>query len=130
MMMDTKIWGYRPESQYNGLEDLRGFLVETTDARIGEVEMIGSEGGSGGAAGAYLVICLANDTGPGHPGRRVVLPAGVVALVDLASETVLVDGTRQQIMDAPDLDQVHRRPELDYLCRLGGYYASFQGGRH
>jgi hypothetical protein len=49
------------------------------------------------------------------------LPAGVVQRVDLDSETVFVDRTKDEIKDAPEFDETNYREE-PYRSRVGDYY--------
>ena len=76
--------------------DLAGFEVEAVDGLVGNVERSVTD-----AAGAYLVV----DAGALAPlGGRVLLPAGVVADVDLDLERVSVRLTRDQIGSSPAYD--------------------------
>ncbi|WP_042364585.1 hypothetical protein [Streptacidiphilus neutrinimicus] len=117
---DTLIWGYREGTGYQDETDLVGFAVEATDGKIGKV--IHAGGTDSGMR--YIVV----DTGHWIFGKHVVLPAGAVSLIDLARSVVLVDRTRQEIKDAPELEDVIRPPEPDYLDRLSGYYGPFYSG--
>ena len=50
-----------------------------------------------------------------------MLPAGVIRDVDLDSETVYVDLTKDEIKDAPEFDEDTYRDET-YRNQLGEYY--------
>ncbi len=78
--------------------DLTGFSVEATDGGIGKVDEATYE-----TSRSYIVV----DTGPWIFGKKVLLPAGVVQRVDLDSETVFVNRTKDEIKNAPELT---RRP--------------------
>jgi hypothetical protein len=74
-----------------------------------------------GPNASYIVV----DTGPWIFGKHVVLPAGAVSLVDQARQKVFVDRTRQEIKDAPHLEQLFRHPEDEYPNGLARYYGKF-----
>jgi len=62
-------------------------------------------------------------TGPPIFGKQVILPGGVVRRLDLDNETVFVDRTRDEILDAPAFDE-SRADDAGYLEELGAYYAT------
>jgi hypothetical protein len=69
------------------------------------------------------------DTGPWIFGKKVLLPAAVIQRVDLDSQTVYVDRTKDEIKDAPEFDESLYRNE-DYRSRVGSYYYSEETGNH
>ena len=69
------------------------------------------------ASARYVVV----DTGPWIFGKKVLLPAAVIQRVDLDSQTVLVDRTKDEIKDSPEFDEENYR-EQDYRSRVGSYY--------
>jgi hypothetical protein len=80
------------------------------------------------ASGSFVVI----DTGPWIFGKKVMLPAGVIRDIDLDTETVFVDLTKDEIKNAPEFDEkTHRDPS--YRNELGEYYSrrreTLTGGR-
>jgi hypothetical protein len=95
--------------------DLTGFKVEARDGGIGKVDEATHETG-----GSFIVV----DTGPWIFGKKVMLPAGVIRDVDLDTETVFVDLTKDEIKNAPEFDEKTYRQE-SYRNELGEYY----GGR-
>jgi hypothetical protein len=97
--------------------DLAGYDVEATDGSIGEIDEATYEVGS-----AYLVV----DTGPWIFGTKVLLPAGVVKLVDTENETVHVNRTKEQIKSAPEFHPETYREDA-YRSEIGDYYG--WGGR-
>jgi hypothetical protein len=115
--MNSKVWGFREEAGFSDDLDLVGFHVEAVDGRIGKIVHVSSDG----PGASYIVV----DIGPWIFGKHVVLPAVVVSLVDVAHETIFVDRTRQEIKDAPQLEQLTHHPEDDHMNRLGGYYGKF-----
>ena len=108
----TNAWTYR-ESIYREDSNLSGFDVEATDGSIGSV----NEDSTGRD---HLIV----DTGVWIFGKRRLLPAGVITRVDYDEEKVYVDMTKDQIKDAPDLDE-----ELDRSSESWdrGPYESYYG---
>jgi hypothetical protein len=91
---------------------LTGFKVEALDGSVGKVDESTYEVG-----GSFVVV----DTGPWIFGKKVMLPAGVIRDLDLDTETVFVNRTKDQIKDAPEFDDKRYRDQ-DYRDELGGYY--------
>ena len=110
--MQKDLWTYRDESI--GDIDLTGFDVEATDGGIGKVEEATYE-----LEGSYIVV----DTGPWIFGKSVVLPAGTIDRIDVATERVYVSLTKDQIKDSPEYDPA--KFDEDYRTRLGTYYDPF-----
>jgi hypothetical protein len=96
--------------------DLTGFKVEARDGSIGKVDEATHEAG-----GSFIVV----DTGPWIFGKKVMIPAGVIRDVDLDTETIFVDLTKDEIKNAPEFDEKTYR-EQGYRSELGEYYR----GRH
>ena len=110
------LWTY-PDASTLGLDvvrgvDLTGFSVEATDGGIGKIDEATYD-----TARSYIVV----DTGPWIFGKKVMLPAGVIKRVDLDTETVYVNRSKDEIKNAPEFDE---RRYLDdaYRAELGGYY--------
>jgi hypothetical protein len=99
--------------------DLTGFKVEARDGSIGKVDEATHEAG-----GSFIVI----DTGPWIFGKKVMLPAGVVRDVDLDTETIFVDLTKDEIKNAPEFDEETYR-EQGYRNELADYYRGRQEAR-
>jgi hypothetical protein len=106
----AEIWTYGTSTAPS--VDLTGFKVEALDGSIGKVDESTYEAG-----GSFIVV----DTGPWIFGKKVMLPAGVIRDLDLDTETVFVNRTKDQIKDAPEFDDKRYR-EQDYRDELGGYY--------
>ena len=113
-MTSTDVWIYSQTSWTQS--DLTGFSVEALDGSIGKVDEASNK-----IDASYLVV----DTGPWIFGKRVLLPAGVVRDVDLDAQTVFVNRNKDQIKNAPELDE-ERYHDDAYRQELGGYYG--QGG--
>jgi hypothetical protein len=108
--MSTDLWTYTDTSVTQ--RDLSGFGVEALDGGIGKVDSATYDIG-----GSFIVV----DTGPWIFGKKVMLPAGVVRDVDLDTETVFVNRTKDQIKNAPELDEDRYR-DASYRGELEGYY--------
>ena len=92
--------------------DLSGFKVEALDGSIGKVDEATYETGD-----SFVVV----DTGPWIFGKKVMLPAGVIRDIDLDTETVFVNHTKDQIKNAPAFD-TQRYRDQDYRNKLASYY--------
>jgi len=114
-MATVELWTFRTRSVLG--MDIAGFTVEAIDGKIGKVDEATQEAG-----GSYVVV----DTGPWIFGKKVLLPAGVIQDVDLDTETVFVNRTKDEIKSAPEFDEKRYR-EDDYRNEVGGYYGP--GGR-
>jgi hypothetical protein len=92
--------------------NLAGFSVEAADGGIGKIDEATYD-----ASQSYLVV----DTGPWIFGKKVLLPAGVIDRVDLDTETVFVNRSKDEIKNAPEFDESRYRDDA-YRAELGGYY--------
>jgi hypothetical protein len=107
-MATPGIWSYR-ETRW-AQDELVGLSVEAIDGSIGKIDEASND-----VDGSYVVV----DTGPWIFGKKVMLPAGVIQDVDLDSETVFVNRTKDQIKNAPEYD---RHGDDRYRDELAGYY--------
>ena len=107
----TDMYSYRTSNWTS--TDLTGFEVEATDGGIGKIDECSTKAGAG-----YVVV----DTGPWIFGKKVMLPAGVIRDVDLDSEKVFVDRTKDEIKNAPEFNENSYR-DTTYRDELGGYYS-------
>lgn len=98
--------------------DLSGFQVEARDGEIGKVDEATYDTG-----GSFVVV----NTGPWIFGKKVMLPAGVIRDIDLDSETVFVDRTKDEIKNAPEFDEDRYKDE-SYRTDLGSYYGRSNPG--
>ena len=114
-MATVDMWSYRTQTALG--TDLSGFTVEAIDGKIGKVDEATHEAG-----GSFIVV----DTGPWIFGKKVLLPAGVIRDVDLDTETVFVNRTKDEIKNAPEFDEDTYQSD-EYRDRVGGYYGP--GGR-
>ena len=116
-MATTEMWTFAVASRNVDLTnlDLSGFSVEALDDGIGKVDDATYEAG-----GSFIVV----DTGPWIFGKKVMLPAGMIRDIDLDSETVFVNLTKEEIKNAPEFDE-SRYSDESYRNELSSYY----GGR-
>jgi hypothetical protein len=105
----ARIWS-RGEPAFTG--PLRGYDVEALDGRIGTVAETTDD-----ARGGYVVV----DAGPRLLRQKVMLPAGVITRVDRDARTVYVNRTKEQIKNAPQLDETGYDDDA-YRVALGRYY--------
>ena len=111
-MATTDLWTYAVVATDLTATDLTGFSVEALDGKIGKVDEATND-----VTGSYIVI----DTGPWIFGKKVLLPAGVIRDVDLDTETVYVNRTKEQIKNAPEFDEDTYRDDT-YRSQVGSYY--------
>lgn len=115
MVSTADMWGYPDEAAVD--RDLTGWSIEAEDGGIGKVATANNEAGA-----SWLIV----DTGPWIFGKKVMLPAGVVARINSENEVVHVNRTKEEIKNAPEFDE-DRYQEQTYREELGGYYGF--GGR-
>ncbi|MER5929873.1 PRC-barrel domain containing protein [Streptomyces sp. NPDC002054] len=104
--MGTDVWGYAKSTGHVAGADLTGFRVDAADGHIGRIDKHSADVGR-----SYIVV----DTGLwilGRHGRHVLVPAGLVRLVDLESETVHLSATKQQIKSSPDFERGQQDDEV------------------
>ncbi|HEX2895345.1 MAG TPA: PRC-barrel domain containing protein [Marmoricola sp.] len=91
----SNMWTYRNTSWY---ED-RGFVgydVEASNGSIGKVDESTNDTDS-----AHIVV----DTGFWIFGKKRLIPAGAVTMVDHNAKVVMVNMTKDEIKSAPDYDE-------------------------
>ena len=110
-----EMWTYRTTVVTQPAADLTGFKVEARDGSIGKVDESTADAGK-----SYIVV----DTGPWIFGRKVLLPAQTVERIDLDSQSVFVDRTKDEIKNAPEFDP-ERGIDPRYQDELGGYYGQY-----
>jgi hypothetical protein len=90
----SDLWSFRDDVGVDRA-NLDGMTVEGVDGSVGKVQDVISD-----VDGAYLLV----DTGPPVLGKTVFLPAGLVTAIDVDSESITVDRTKDEIKNAPDFD--------------------------
>jgi hypothetical protein len=108
------VWSY-PDPELLGANirdtDVTGYGVEALDGSIGKIDEATYDTGS-----SYLIV----DTGSWlRVGKKVMLPAGVVLRVDITDEKVYVNRMKDEIKDAPELEDFK---DEAYREQLGSYY--------
>ena len=76
------LWTFSDLDTWRGT-DITGFDVQAVDGEIGSVDEATYDIGA-----SYLVV----DTGPWIFGKKVLLPAGVVDMVDVTNKKLIVNG--------------------------------------
>ena len=113
----SDLWTYRDASELgsNVMDthaDLTGFGVEAVDGSIGKVDEATYD-----VSRSYIVV----DTGPWIFGKKVMLPAGIVRGIDETEELVYVNRSKDEIKNAPELDESFIGDDT-YRSNLGTYY--------
>ena len=117
-MATTDLWTYAVVADTDlTATDLTGFSVEAVDGKIGKVDEATND-----VTGSYIVV----DTGPWIFGKKVMLPAGVIKDIDLDTETVFVNRTKDEIKNAPESDEQKSRDQGS-RTQIGDSYGP--GGR-
>jgi len=105
------LWTFSDLDTWRGT-DITGFDVQAVDGEIGSVDEATYDIGA-----SYLVI----DTGPWIFGKKVLLPAGVVDMVDVTNKKLIVNRNKDEIQNAPEFDPARYREEA-YRNNIGTYY--------
>jgi hypothetical protein len=95
-------------------DDVVGFDAEASDGHAGTVSDATDEVGA-----SFIVV----DTGP----KKVLIPAGLITRIDAGGARVFLGLTKDQIENAPELDEERAR-EASYREELGVYYSRFDFG--
>jgi hypothetical protein len=109
-MSAADLWTYRSTL---AATELTGYTVEAIDGSIGKIDEASTDVGA-----SYIVV----DTGPWIFGKKILLPAGVIARVDPADDIVYVDRTKDEIKEAPEFDEARYRDD-GYREEVGEYYS-------
>ena len=113
--MKNDMWTYSNEYSAQTM-DVEGFEVAANDGDIGKIDEATYDVGT-----SYIVV----DTGPWIFGRKVLLPAGVIERIDLDRREVQVRLTKDQIKNAPELDEVTDYRSDAYREQVGTYYNTY-----
>src|SRR5437660_818693 len=92
--MQPDIWNYRHDSWSNA--SISGYDVVALDGSIGTVDAVTAD---------VDPHCIVVHTGAWIFGKEVLLPVGVVESVDDQQSVVRVELTKDQIKQAPELDE-------------------------
>jgi hypothetical protein len=107
----VELWTFTDLDSWRGT-DISGFKVQAVDGEIGTVDEATYDIGA-----SYLVV----DTGPWIFGKKVLLPAGVVDMVDVTNHKLIVNRSKDEIQKAPEFDP-QRYKEEAYRNNIGTYY--------
>jgi hypothetical protein len=109
---------YRRDLSIGAGADITGYDVEAIDGRIGKIDAATYEPG---------MSCIVVDTGFWIFGKKRMIPAGCVRVIDTFDRTVEVSMTKDQIKSAPDLDEErHLADEAGYHREVGAYYDQYR----
>lgn len=116
----TDLWTYRDEIKQGraGVADpveeldLEGYAVAARDGDAGKVEAAGYDDGK-----SFLLV----DTGPLVFGRKILVPGGLVRTVDTVARTIEVEVTKDQLENAPEVDE-ERLGDDAYRAEVGRHY--------
>ena len=109
-MATVDMWTYREQAMNSS--SLIGYQVEAVDGSIGKIDEASNDVGA-----SYVVV----DTGPWIFGKKVMLPAGTIKMVDPNEEKVMVNRTKDQIKNSPEFDPDTYRDDT-YRGEIGTYY--------
>ncbi|MEU1853510.1 PRC-barrel domain containing protein [Streptomyces sp. NPDC019990] len=112
-MTIDRIWSYAPDSGHVEGVDLTGFTVAATDGTIGHVDREAAPHGL-----RHLVV----DTGVWVFGRSVLVPAGVVTVVDGQARKITLACSRSDAKAAPRFQTDSETRDREYLNAVGDYY--------
>lgn len=114
----TDIYTYRIDIFTAEPIDFAGYDVEAADGHIGKIDEATFDDGSS---------CLIVDTGFWIFGKKRMIPAGVVATVDVDEKRVHISMSKDEVKDAPDFDeQRHAADEHGHHDEQAEYYRSFR----
>ncbi len=91
----SNLWNYR-EGTMSADSDVVGYDVEATDGTIGKIDASTND-----TDHAHVVV----DTGWWIFGKKRLIPAGVIAVIDHRDRKVAVEMTKRQIKNSPDFDE-------------------------
>jgi hypothetical protein len=109
-------WNWPPDAGWSAQHYLIGYHVKATDGNIGKVDTENHAKDD-----SYLVV----DTGPWIFGSTLVVPAGLVSVIDHSERIVYLICTKELVKSAPasraDHGKLAQGADRD---RLAGYYRS------
>jgi hypothetical protein len=100
------------------LGDLVGYDVEATDGHIGKVDSATEQ-----TDRESIVV----DTGFWIFGKKRLIPAGVVKLIDDDNKKVYLSISKARVKDAPDFDELERSAYDDrYYDNVDSYFGGYR----
>ena len=107
-------WNWTPDSGWSAQRNLIGYQVKATDGNIGKVDTAAHAQDE-----SYLVV----HTGPWVFGSAVVVPAGLVSVIDHSERNVYLICSKELVKSAPALKPDREKvPDLADRDKLAEYY--------
>ncbi len=113
--MDENVWASR-EGVASLADEMVGYKVEGRDGSIGKIDHV-----------SYGGTCLIVSTGR-ILGREYVIPASRVEAIDLDTETIVVDLTKDEVEGSPEYDSSAGFDD-DCEATVGEYYTGLASRR-
>jgi hypothetical protein len=106
-------WNWPPDAGWSSQHNLIGYHVKATDGNVGKIDMA-----THAQDASYLVV----DAGRWIFGSTLVVPAGLVSVIDHSEQTVYLICTKELVKSAPPFkpldgkvaNQPHRNELADY----------------
>lgn len=118
--MAVDLWRYRESmARRSGDVDISGWEVLAKDGPIGTVDKSSNQ-----VSASYLVVA----TGEWLSRRLVLLPAYAVERIDGSARQLVLDRTRDEIRDAPDVDLKELRSARSMDLLTGYYHGLYDTG--
>jgi len=116
-MSESEIWVWTWTEPDAGAErvrpDVTGYAVEATDGHIGSIDEASFDENAHG--------CIVVDTGFWIFGKKRMIPAGLIRDVDWDGKVVALSCTKDEVKDAPDLDEA-RKDDAAHRAEVGDYF--------
>ena len=113
-------WNWRSDSGWSSERNLIGYRVKATDGNLGKVEKA-----THAQDESYLVV----DSGPWIFGSPLVVPAGLVTVIDHTERNVYLTCTKELVKSAPAFKpedgEFHDRADRE---KLASYYRAELAG--
>ncbi len=114
------LWRYRESMAHrSGDVDISGWEVLAHDGAIGTVDKSSNQ-----VSASYIVVA----TGEWLSGRRVLLPAYSVERIDGSTRQLVLDRTKDEIRDAPDVDPKGMKFARSQDLLTGYYHGLYDTG--
>jgi hypothetical protein len=114
------LWRYRESMAHrSGDVDISGWEVLAKDGAIGTVDKSSNQ-----VSASYIVVA----TGEWLSGRLVLLPAYAVERIDGSTRQLVLDRTKDEVRDAPDVDPKGMRSARSQDLLTGYYHGLYDTG--
>lgn len=109
-------WNWPPDSGWSPQRNLVGYRVKAADGSIGKVDMA-----TRAQDESYIVV----HTGPWIFGSTLVIPAGLVSVIDHSERNVYLICTKELVKSAPAVKPERGKvPDRADQDKLAGYYSA------